>query len=165
MYLGPAAQRLLKPLLKTDLDAFTFTPAAALAEMALVKRMRRRSRVQPSQVARGQRARGRRLRERYTTTTYGRAVSYACDRAFPHPELSSVRASRLTTDQRRELCAWRKAHRWSPNQLRHSAATQLRKEFGIEAARGVLGHSSAGVTEIYAEQDLARAAEIMARVG
>ena len=165
VYLGPAAQRLLKPLLKTDLDAFIFTPAAALAELALTKRMRRRTRVQPSQIKRQRRAKGRRLRQRYTTTTYARAISYACDRAFPHPELSSLRRSRSTSEQLRELDAWRKAHRWSPNRLRHSAATQLRKEFGIESARVVLGHTSARVTEIYAEQDLARAAEIMSRVG
>lgn len=165
VYLGPAAQRLLKPLLKSDLDAFIFTPADALAELALVKRSRRKTPVQPSQVLRQRRAKGRRLRGGYTTTTYARAISYACDRAFPHPELSRIRASRLTDDQLKELDAWQKAHRWSPNRLRHSAATQLRKEFGIEAARVVLGHSSAGVTEIYAEQDLARAAEIMGRVG
>ncbi len=165
VYLGPAAQRLLKPLLKSDLDAYIFTPADALAELALVKRSRRKTPVQPSQVLRQRRAKGRRLRSGYTTTTYARAISYACDRAFPHPELSRIRASRLNDDQLKELDAWQKAHRWSPNRLRHSAATQLRKEFGIEAARVVLGHSSAGVTEIYAEQDLARAAEIMGRVG
>ncbi len=60
---------------------------------------------------------------------------------------------------------WRKRHRWSPNQLRHNAATFLRKEFGIEAARVVLGHASSAVTEVYAELDLNRAADIMAQVG
>jgi integrase len=55
--------------------------------------------------------------------------------------------------------------KWHPNQLRHNAATALRKEFGIEAARVVLGHRSALVTEIYAEADRGRAAEIMERVG
>ena len=55
--------------------------------------------------------------------------------------------------------------RWSPNQLRHLRATELRKTFGIEAARVVLGHRSAAVTEIYAEQDLEKAAKIMGEVG
>ena len=54
---------------------------------------------------------------------------------------------------------------WSPNQLRHSAATFLRKEFGIEVARIILGHSSAAVTEVYAELDQARAMEVMAQIG
>ncbi len=52
-----------------------------------------------------------------------------------------------------------------PEPLRHNAATFLRKEFGIEAARVILGHTSAAVTEIYAEMDRQRAAEIMSIVG
>ena len=54
---------------------------------------------------------------------------------------------------------------WGPNRLRHSAATYLRKRFGIEAARVVLGHRSSAVTEVYAELDQAKAADIMAEVG
>jgi integrase len=55
--------------------------------------------------------------------------------------------------------------RWSPNQLRHNAATFLRKEFGIDAARVILGHSSPAVTEVYAELDRSKAIEIMNKVG
>ncbi len=54
---------------------------------------------------------------------------------------------------------------WGPNRLRHSAATYLRKRFGIEAARVVLGHRSSAVTEVYAELDRSKAADIMAEVG
>ena len=60
---------------------------------------------------------------------------------------------------------WIIKHRWSPNRLRHNAATFLRKEFGIKAARVVLGQSSSAVTEVFAELDLTKAADIMARVG
>jgi site-specific recombinase XerC len=67
--------------------------------------------------------------------------------------------------QQAKLNAWRRDHRFSPNQLRHNAATAIRKQFGIEAARTVLGHGSAAVTEIYAAMDLARASEVMARIG
>jgi hypothetical protein len=42
---------------------------------------------------------------------------------------------------------------WHPHQLRHAAATRLRKEHGLEAARVVLGHAGAAVTELYAEID------------
>jgi integrase len=48
----------------------------------------------------------------------------------------------LTEDQQAELRAWQKAHRWHPNQLRHSAATRLRREFGLDVAKAVPGHSS-----------------------
>ena len=54
---------------------------------------------------------------------------------------------------------------WGPNRLRHNAATFLRKEFGLEAARVILGHTSSAVTEIYAEMDQKKAAEIMGAVG
>ncbi len=31
---------------------------------------------------------------------------------------------------------------WSPNQLRHACGTRIRRKFGVEAARSVLGHSN-----------------------
>jgi site-specific recombinase XerD len=49
--------------------------------------------------------------------------------------------------------------------LRHNAGTFLRKELGLEVARAVLGHSSAAVTEIYAEIDATNAAEAMEKLG
>jgi hypothetical protein len=54
---------------------------------------------------------------------------------------------------------------WAPNQLRHNAGTRLRREFGLDTARAVLGHSTPVVTEVYAELDGAKAAEAMERVG
>ena len=54
---------------------------------------------------------------------------------------------------------------WSPNQLRHSAATEIRRKFGLEAAQTVLGHATADVTQIYAERDYALAASIMEKIG
>jgi integrase len=71
----------------------------------------------------------------------------------------------LSTQEQEELRAWRRTHSWHPHQLRHNAATRLRKEFGIEAARVVLGHRSASATEVYAEVDQMRAADVMSRVG
>lgn len=55
--------------------------------------------------------------------------------------------------------------RWHPNQLRHVAATAIRAAYGLEAARVVLGHSSAVVSEVYAERDQAKAAEIAEKLG
>lgn len=54
---------------------------------------------------------------------------------------------------------------WFPNQLRHAAATRIRKAAGIEAARLILGHSAARTTEIYAEQDRAAALKIARELG
>jgi len=54
---------------------------------------------------------------------------------------------------------------WSPNQLRHSAATEIRLRFGLEAAQVALGHSKAEVTQVYAERDWTKAAAVMREVG
>ena len=54
---------------------------------------------------------------------------------------------------------------WHPNQLRHSAATKVRKLFNLEAAQVVLGHAKADVTQVYAERDSALAVEVMKRIG
>jgi len=56
---------------------------------------------------------------------------------------------------------WRKKHCWRPNQLRHFAATAIRAVAGIETAQMILGHSELKTSEIYAERDLAAAAEVM----
>ena len=93
--------------------------------------------------------------ECYTIGSYEHAINCGCDKAFP-PQ------NKLSESEAKQ---WRKDHRWSPNQLRHSAATCLRKEFGIEAASFVLGHSSAAITEVYAELDHGKAADIMGQVG
>jgi integrase len=54
---------------------------------------------------------------------------------------------------------------WSANQLRHSRATEIRSQFGIEAAASILGHSEIGVTQVYAEADLKRAIEVARLTG
>jgi len=45
---------------------------------------------------------------------------------------------------------------WSANQLRHAFGTDVRREFGLEAARAVLGHTGGGcVTDVYTFDALA----------
>ncbi|HBR19719.1 MAG TPA: hypothetical protein DD726_05825 [Phycisphaerales bacterium] len=60
---------------------------------------------------------------------------------------------------------WKPSQHWHPHQLRHNAATSLRKEFGLETARIILGHRSAAITEVYAELDQQKAMEAIVRVG
>ena len=155
IYLGPQAQRVVLPFLKPDPAAYFFSPADVVAELRAELRRNRKTRVQPSQVSRRKAFPKRIPGDRYTAGSYAWAIAKACGRAFPPPK-------DLEGDARKR---WVHEHRWSPNRLRHNAATFLRKEFGIEAARVVLGHSSSAVTEVYAELDLAKAADIMAKVG
>jgi integrase len=166
IYLGPRAQAVLRPWLRTRVDEAVFQPKDVMEQVRRMWREARVSPMTPSQAARRPLPNPKRTAgSHYTPQTYGRAIGYACIRAFPHPVLDAVPARTLTAEQRAELSRWRAVHHWSPNQLRHTAATMLRREFGIEAARVVLGHGSAQVTEIYAEQDFGLAKQIMARVG
>ncbi len=77
--------------------------------------------------------------EHYSTDSYRRAIHRACRRA--------------------------KIPTWSPNQIRHTFATSVRREFGIETAQVILGHSSLTVTQVYAERDFAAASSAIQRVG
>jgi integrase len=93
--------------------------------------------------------------DNYRRDSYTRAISRACEAAFPVPaDLNEEEAKR-----------WRREHHWHPHQLRHNAATRLRKEFGIDAAQIILGHRTLAVTAIYAEKDTKAAVEIMKKVG
>jgi site-specific recombinase XerC len=54
---------------------------------------------------------------------------------------------------------------WHPNQLRHTTATKVREQFGLEAAQVVLGHSRADVTQVYAERNSVSAIRAMGAIG
>ena len=161
IYLGPQAQEVITPLLKgRSLDACIFDPRDAEGRTGSVAK-----------------------HSRYDKNSYKRAIERGCDRAFPPParlargrvpakgrkryrlETHREWKARLTPAQRTELKKWQKERRWHPHQLRHTAATKLRKEFGIEAARNMLGHRSAKVTEIYAERDHGQALKIAGKIG
>ena len=78
-------------------------------------------------------------------------------------------SSRLVaTDCGRPSYAERFAPRSSfghPNQLRHSSATQIRKEFGLEHAQVVLGHAKADMTQRYADTDAEKARTVARKIG
>ena len=135
---GPKAQAILKPYLDRGLSEYCFSPKEAMQQRQAVKHEARKTPMScgnkpgTNRKPKPQRAPA----DCYSTNNYARAVLYACKRAKIEP--------------------------WSPNQLRHAAATQLRKLEGIEAASVILGHSQLNTTEIYAEKNL-QAAIVVAR--
>jgi integrase len=172
--IGPRAQEILKPWLKTDLAAYLFSPKEAEALRNAARRQGRKSPMTPSQAARKPKKNPKRRRgERYRVAAYRLAIYRACDRAFPPPAPLAKREdetwkewrARLTADDKAELRRWRKANRWHPHQLRHNAATVLRKEYGIEVAKIILGHATLNATQVYAERDLEKAREIVSKIG
>lgn len=176
--IGPKAQDVLKPFL-TDDDplAYLFRPTEAMAERRAKRREDRRTPLYPSHLERNKRKRKTRPRRNpyrcYALPNYALAIRRACDQAFPPaaplaklPGESEARwMARLTAEQRAALTAWRKDHRWHPNQLRHNFATLVRRQYGLEAAQVLLGHSQADVTQIYAERDHTLAAAVAAKIG
>lgn len=87
--------------------------------------------------------------KRFRRDTYTQAVGRASRKAFPIPKgVEGIEAD-----------AWRRRYWWSPNQLRHSYGTEVRKQHGLEHAQCVLGHSNAKITEVYAERDMSKAME------
>jgi integrase len=165
IFLGPAAQAILKPWLKADPDAFLFSPGEAREQRFADMRAHRKSKVQPSQHNRRKADAKRRPGVRYTTHTYYFAIRRGCQRAFPHPTLSRVPRKKLTSEQRKELAAWCPPESWHPHQVRHTVATRIRRDYGVDAAAVTLGHSSLEAAQIYAEKDHQRAAQIMAEIG
>jgi len=141
IHLGPRAQSVLKPWLRTDLQAFLFQPREAMAALRAERARARKTPRSCGNIPGSNRKRKpeKSPGERYTPRSYHQAIRVACRKA-------GVEA-------------------WHPHQLRHNAATWLRKEFGIDVARVVLGHRSPRITETCAELDHAKAAEVMARVG
>jgi integrase len=139
VYLGPKAQAVLQEWLKEKPEAFLFSPAEAEKERKAKLRAARKTKVQPSQKDRRKANPKMKPRDCYDTATYYRAIQRACD-------LAEVK-------------------RWHPHQLRHSAATVIRKRFGVEAASILLGHREVGVTQIYAERDEKRAIEVAGEIG
>jgi integrase len=171
--IGPKAQEILRPYLGTKLDAYCFCPATAEAERNAERRRKRKSPMTPSQKKRRPKANPKRpKRDRYDVNSYRNAIYRACDKAFPPPaplarqqgEKKKAYLARLTPEQQAELDAWQKAHRWHPNQLRHSRATELRPH-GLDVTKTILGHTKVETTQVYAEKDLAAAMELVARIG
>jgi integrase len=160
VYLGQKAQKVIRKFLKPDLQAYLFDPREARAEFVAAKYR------DGSKVA----TRGRRYpKDHYTVEAYETAIRRACERAFGMPDHLRKINKRLPAAERKELkqnaAAWRKTWCWHPHQLRHTAATLLRRQFGIELARLALGHSSVATAEIYAEPDLEKVKAAMAVVG
>lgn len=177
VYLGPRAQAIIAPFLEgRGHHTPLFSPAEAEAERRETLHARRKThlscgnrpgsnkRDEPSKTA----------GDRYTAPTYYRAIEYACEAAFPPPpplgrkpgETRAQWRARQTPATRKELKAWRKAHTFTPYQLRHSAATLIRRDFGLEAAQLVLGHASATITDaVYAERDAGKVTAVMMEVG
>jgi integrase len=165
--IGPKAQEILLRYLARDAESYCFSPQDSEAKRRAAQHANR-----STPLSYGNRPGTNRKRKPqwragscYDSNSYRHAIHRACDRAFPHPEHGSKIRDVMTEVQIEELKKWQSQHRWSPNQLRHTAATLIRKEFGLEAAQVILGHTAADVTQVYAERDLAKGLSVAKLIG
>jgi len=155
IFIGPKAQQILRAYLLRDGASYCFTPADSERKRQAAKRAARKTPVQPSQLDRSKRRPQVTPGEYFVKDAYARAVRRAADVANrkAHEADPSIPVPQ------------RIVRRWAPNQLRHAAATEIRKKFGLEAAQVCLGHSAANVTQIYAARDATLGLAVMREIG
>jgi integrase len=158
VWIGPEGQAALRPFLRLDLTAHVFSPAEAREQRYAELRSKRKTPVQPSQQNRKKRRPERSPGECYDRHSYRRAVARAV------AACNEVRRQRAAAEGR-DLRPDERVPKWAPNQLRHAAATRIRKQFGLEAAGAALGHARMSATEIYAEKDASLACGVAAKIG
>ena len=139
--IGPKGQDVLRAYLLREKETYCFRPVESERKRLAMRHEQRRTPLSCGNRPGTNRRRKpkKRAGERYDTNSYRRAIHRACDKA--------------------------EVERWSPNRLRHSAGTEIRKQYGLEAAQVALGHATANVTQVYAERDLQKAVEIMRKIG
>lgn len=139
--IGPKAQAILLRYLARDHEAFCFRPKDSEAKRRAAQHAARKTPLSCGNRPGSNRKRRpvRTAGEFYTTASYRRAIYRACDKGD--------------------------LERWAPNRLRHTAGTEVRREFGLEASQVVLGHSKADTTQIYAERDLAKGLQVAKAIG
>lgn len=140
--IGPRAQKVIEPFMTRDLHAPIFSPAEALQQ-------RNAAHVEAYaadgpdyrkwQSYQKRERKPRKVADRYNPRAYARIIARVCKKfEIPH---------------------------WHPNQLRHNAGTRVRKHFGLEGVKAVLGQTKTSTAELYAEIDPLKAAAAMEAVG
>ncbi len=141
--IGPKAQAVLQPWLRDNPDEYLFQPREARQAWLAERRKGRKTPLWRSHVAHQARKRKEKPQrapsDHYTRHSYAQAVTRACKKAgVPH---------------------------WHPHQLKHACGTDVRKAYGLEAARAFMGHTKLGTAEIYAEKDMALMERIAQEMG
>lgn len=118
--IGPRARAILER--HADGDDFPFSPARAFGEYVEAQRAARKTPLY------GKRKDAphvpRVLGDRWTTSAYTKTIAAACRRAGVDP--------------------------WGANRLRHAFGTEVRRAYGLDAAKAVLGHTDGGcITDVY----------------
>ena len=142
IFLGPKCQLALGPYLDDAMpEKYLFSPSEA-EECRRIRQEAKRITPKTYGNCRGSNRRRnprRKPGDRYDVPSYRRAIHRAC-------RMAGIDS-------------------WSPNQIRHQTATQVRNEFGVESAQVMLGHRNLRMSEHYAETNREQGIEIAKKIG
>lgn len=127
------AREAITDYLNRPSQAYCFSPAEAVAQLNAIKRAKRKTKVQPSQINRAKENPKMPPKEHYNPNSYRRAIQRAAKRA--------------------------KVPSWFPYQLRHLTLTEVRNALDCEAAQALGGHSRMDMTQHYAKLQEEKAIE------
>ena len=141
IYVGPQAQAILQKYLLRAADSACFSPQESEKQRLQAKHDARVTPMSCGNKPGSNRTRTPRKTPgtAFDTGSYAHSIKGACRRA--------------------------KVASWAPNQLRHNAATLVRKHYGLEGAQVILGHSDIGISQVYAERDTSKAIGIARAIG
>lgn len=137
--IGPRGQAVLRAFEDRPKDQPIFSPREAMASYQAERALKRVTPLPKQQAEKVEKVPKKQPGEGYSVSGYSHAILKACRKAGVEP--------------------------WSPNQIRHSFASEIRKQIGIEHAQVALGHDHLKTTEIYAEVDLEKVVEVAKKLG
>ncbi len=105
-------------------------------------------------------AKNKRYRQHYSAGSYRQAIDRAIDRV--NAKRAKVREKMATDAERKQLPD---IPHWTPHQVRHARATEIRAAYGVEASQASLGHETLDMAQLYAEKNLALARKIAVDMG
>jgi integrase len=135
VYFGPQAQAILMKYLQGE---YCFSPAAAQEQLKKHNHTF--------------------LGKHYTPASYRRAIWYALNAEYK-ARLEEYKNAKEKPKQKP------KPLKFTPHQLRHTAGTRIRAEFGLDASKAALGHKSVKANEVYSELDQRKAMEVAKKIG
>jgi integrase len=143
--LGKPEQELILPYLDgKEPAAAVFSPKIAMQERNIERRANRKTKPTPSQRARDKErsTKPSPYREFYNKDSYRNAVGHAI-----------AKGNKVLPDNE-------KIPHWCPYQIRHTAATAMEQESGLDEAQALLDHSSAQTTKRYSHARLQKMKEL-----
>jgi len=139
VYLGRRCQEVIRPFLKSDLQAYFFSPREGRAEYQAQRAAQRKTEPTPSELRRPRKKNPKNApRDHYDVNSFQQSIRKAC---------------------RKEGVPV-----WTVLEVRHTRATEVREEYGVEGAAASLG-DTVEAAQIYAEQNKKLARRIASEMG